>query len=54
MKSKNKDSVKNKKSYTSPQSKLWGKILIGFLAISFVVAIVATVIFFIVNSILNV
>lgn len=48
------NNVTNKKTYTSPTKKTWGKILIALLAASFVVAMVATVIYFIVISILQV
>ncbi len=45
---------KNKKDFTNPATRPWGKILVGFLSISFVLATIALVIYFIVTSITTV
>lgn len=45
---------KNKKVYTNPANKPVGKIIVALLAISFVVAMIATVIYFIIQSVMSV
>ncbi len=49
-----KKKIEEPKSYTSPLNKRWGKILIGFICVCLVLAVLATVVYFIYSTLTTV
>ncbi len=47
---KNQNKDKKQKNFVNPAQKPWGKVLIAILAVSFIVATLALVIFFIIST----